>query len=218
MNGDLPAEPLSASARERVAEELCAHFARDHLDLDELERRLDRVYTARLPAELDALTAGLPVLAEDTERRPGVRAAPRSATPAKRHDLVISVMGGAERSGSWVPPERLTVLTLMGGATLDFREAEFASDEVEVTVVSLMGGAEILLPPWVRAEVNGIAIMGGFERNTPGLSTDPGAPLVRVRGFVLMGGVEVKVRLPGESSRQARRRLKEARRIERKRR
>lgn len=39
----------------------------------------------------------------------------------------------------------------------------------------------------------------------------PAAPTVRISGFALMGGVEVLVRYPGETSRDARRRMKEER-------
>ena len=41
------------------------------------------------------------------------------------------------------------------------------------------------------------------------------APLIKVNGFVLMGGVEIKVRLPGETKREARKRLKAERRRKR---
>ena len=47
---------------------------------------------------------------------------------------------------------------------------------------------------------------------------DEDAPLLRVHGFVIMGGVDIRMRLPGESGRDAHRRqkreIKESRREE----
>ncbi len=37
---------------------------------------------------------------------------------------------------------------------------------------------------------------------------DPEAPVIRVTGVAIMGGVEVRVRYPGETARDARLRLK----------
>ncbi|MCP5042486.1 MAG: hypothetical protein GY944_15785 [bacterium] len=55
-----------------------------------------------------------------------------------------------------------------------------------------MGGVSILVPPGVEIDSNGLGIMGGFS--SPANTQDPDAPLIRVRGFALMGGVEVKVK------------------------
>jgi hypothetical protein len=61
-------------------------------------------------------------------------------------------------------------------------------------VLAIMGGVEVTVPPGVRVESDGFAIMGGFEDQVEtAASTDPNAPLVRLTGFALMGGVEVKV-------------------------
>ena len=96
----------------------------------------------------------------------------------------------------------------MGGAELDFREAVFATREVRVHVVAVMGGIEVVVPPGVRVEWAGVALMGGVstpERMEP---DTPDGPVVRISGLVLMGGVEVAERLRGETKRQAKKRLK----------
>lgn len=61
-----------------------------------------------------------------------------------------------------------------------------------------MGGVQIRVPPWVRVEVHGSGFMGGFEeRLAPrGERPPPDAPVLRVHGFALMGGVDVRVREP----------------------
>jgi hypothetical protein len=65
-------------------------------------------------------------------------------------------------------------------------------------------------------ESDGIAIMGGFEhREDSSITDDPNAPILRLKGFALRGGVDVSIRYPGESVRDAKRRLKEIRREQR---
>jgi hypothetical protein len=215
---DLPARPPAAlePTRERVIRELSEHFARDHLDEQHFEDRLDRALAATSLQELGQLTADLPVLQAES----ALSALPAAPGEVRERQTVLAVMGGAVRKGSWVPPRQLHVFAIMGGVELDFREARFGSGVVEVTVFALMGGVEITVPPGVRVEVDGIAIMGGFDEqsSTPG-PVDPSAPVLRIGGFALMGGVEIRTRLPGESKRDARRRArlerKEMRRLDR---
>jgi len=74
-----------------------------------------------------------------------------------------------------------------------------------------MGGVEILVPPGVRVETSGIGVMGGFESFSQ--SGDPAAPLLRISGFALMGGVEIAQRLVGESKRAAKLRQRDERKL-----
>ena len=72
-----------------------------------------------------------------------------------------------------------------------------------IYVFALMGGVEIIVPPDVRLESDGFAIMGGFEDQlTEPASTDPNVPLVRVHGMAIMGGVEARVAAPGDDGQQ----------------
>jgi len=208
---DLPSRPISSEERQGTVDRLCAHFAADHLEADDFERRLDLAYAARSRSELVALERDLPAIAADA---PAPVAAPLphpridTTRPPRSRDFVVAVMGGAERKGNWTPPRHLTVLAVMGGGAIDFRDATFAAREIDVWVSAIMGGVEILVPPGVYVESNGIAIMGGFGTEEPGRPMDPDAPLIRIRGLALMGAVEIKERLPGESEREARKRLK----------
>jgi hypothetical protein len=81
----------------------------------------------------------------------------------------------------------------MGGVELDFREAEFLDGVTEVVVLTVMGGVSILAPPGVDVEADGVALMGEFTHLVH-RSPHPDSPVLRVRGFSLMGGVSVKVK------------------------
>ena len=212
----LPTRPIAPGEREGAVDRLCAHFARDHLTVDQFEHRLDIAYAAREHAELVALESDLPTLADPTTAATGLEPyAPVHAGPVvdpsravSDRDFLVAVMGGGERKGMWTPPKQLTTLSIMGGVELDFREASFGEQVTRVTVISLMGGTEIIVPPGVRVEASGVAIMGGFGSGESASPVDPGAPVIKVNGFVMMGGVEIKQRLPGENERQAKKRLK----------
>lgn len=201
--------------RERAVERLMEGFANDVLDMAEFERRLDMVNRLVTKSALDALlsdlptTAGPPALRPKTAIDPYVEPVVVPADQVRDRNLIVMCLGGTERKGRWIPARRTNVITLMGGATLDFREAMLGPGVTEVWVFAMMGGVEILVSPGMPVEVDGFALMGGFdlESSEPQVR-GPDQPLLRVRGMAVMGGVGVEVRLPGESSREAKRRRK----------
>lgn len=209
-----PPAPASPAERDRTAVLLSRHFARDHLDVEELERRLDRAYAARSADELRELTSDLPELPPEAapQAAPAPAPAVQSGLEMAEREVLVGIMGGTERKGAWTPPRHTVAVAVMGGAGLDFREARLGAKEVRVTVVAIMGGVEILVPPGMRVEVAGSALMGAFEHRADGPPPVAGAPVLRIDGLALMGGVEVKVRLPGESEREARSRRRAERR------
>lgn len=211
-----PARTLEEE-REATIQELTRHFSRDHLEVEELERRLDAAIAARDRGALDALVRDLPALPVEAEVRPTPTSPAEDAfgvepgvTP-RDHGYVLALLGGSSREGAWVPPRQIRVLAAMGGVELDFRQARFGAPVTDVEVLAVMGGVHILVPPGIRVEAHGLGIMGGFDHRQLEPVTDPGAPVLRVRGLALMGGVHVEERRPGESGGDARRRLKRAR-------
>jgi hypothetical protein len=56
-----------------------------------------------------------------------------------------------------------------------------------------MGGVPIIVPDDIDVVTEGMGIMGGFE-HLGHTSGDPDAPLLRITGFAIMGGVEIKLR------------------------
>jgi hypothetical protein len=201
--------PALESRRDQVVSTLAAHFAADRLTMDQLERRMDVAQRASTPAELDALLADLPGVEE-----PAPAATIRRADPdtVRNHQVLAAVMGGVERKGHWTPARKTLVVTFMGGAEIDLREASFPPGEIEIAILAVWGGVEIIAPPEIRIDMGGLAIMGAFTQDR-GYVQDPGpgAPTVRVTGLALMGGVDVMVRYPGESARDAKRRNREER-------
>ncbi|SOD02066.1 Cell wall-active antibiotics response 4TMS YvqF [bacterium JGI 053] len=182
--------------RERIVTQLCDQYAAENLTDTALEERLTKAYAATTVVALQELVADLPTEA------PGSSTGVAVARPdmVSERQVILAVMGGAERKGAWTPPQHLHVVTVMGGAHLDFREARFSPGVTDVTCFVLMGGVEIIVPPGVHVELNGFALMGGFgQHGGRELPSDPNAPVLRIGGVAVMGGVDLQVRLPGQS-------------------
>jgi hypothetical protein len=202
--------------REQVIEWLSDQFSRDALELEEYERRIDLVHQATSVAALDELVADLDMPpaeslapSEALVPRPAVElAAPRSGP--KR---VIAILGGVEREGRWVVSQNVSVIAFMGGISLDFREALLGPGVTHVQVIAFMGGVDIIVPPHVAVQCEGMAIMGGFEEvhRAPAVP-DPDRPTLMITGFAMLGGVDIRTRLPGESGWQAWKRERRERR------
>jgi hypothetical protein len=203
---DRPVPQISLKERREVAiQSLCRHFAEDRLDITEFEARLDLAHRASTAKDLDALLADLQAPAEV---RPAAQDAPRRSNPlretARDSRTLFAFMGGVERRGQWAPARKNLVIAIMGGAELDFREVEMPAGETEVYIICMMGGAEIIVPPELAVDASGVAIMGGFAHAAAPRRLEPGSAVLRINGLCIMGGVDIHVRLPGESAKQAR--------------
>jgi len=196
--------------REQVIARLSDAFARDLVDVDEFERRLSVAHSTEQLAELEKLVADLGGASASTALVPA--AAPASADRVRDRATVLAVMGGAMRKGSWVPARKTRIWALMGGVELDFREANFAPGVTEINIRAMMGGVQIIVPPNLAVEMDGSAIMGGFDNSARAPAhLDPERPLLRVTGVAVMGGVHIETRLAGESERDAHRRRRSER-------
>jgi hypothetical protein len=232
---DRPVPQVSLKERrERTIQALCEHFAHDHLEVETFEARLDLAHRSRAAADLDALLADLPALPKPAPARSmnptrlvgdpdHVRDMMERSGRAVREAVrdtrtLVAMLGGVERRGEWTPARKNIILAVMGGAELDFRDVHFPPGETEVFVLALMGGVEIIVPPGLNVDSNGIAIMGGFGHVSPPGRREGDAPTLRVHGLCVMGGVDIQIRLPGETAGQARARQREEYRSSRSRR
>jgi hypothetical protein len=202
---DLRPAPLRAR-RDEVIRDLSTAFAEDHLSVDEFERRLDIAHRATALTELNALVSDLRIAPVQSSNVPAPRARSASPTEIPEEQNLVAIMGGVTRRGQWIPARHTHMYALMGGAQLDFREARLGQGVTELTIIACMGGVELIVPPDLIVDAGGTAIMGGFDQSHESPGAPAGAPVLKVNGFVMMGGVEIKVMLPGETNADARRR------------
>lgn len=183
---------VSDADRDQIAEVLREATGDGRLTFDELEERLTRTYSARTYADLEEITSDLPGVGAHPRPAPASRAFPASRIGGQpAHKVAIAVMSGAQRTGQWVVPATFTAFAFMGGVELDLRQARFSEQEVTIQAYSVMGGVSIVVGEDIEVDVSGIGFMGGFDDRATGPGV-PGAPRLRVTGFALMGGVEVR--------------------------
>lgn len=185
-----PAVRASDDERHRVVETLGDHAAAGRITLAELEERVGRAYAATNRGELAELTRDLPA-PPDPARAP--------ATQGRRTaQWLVAIMGGSTRRKTRRLANQVNVISIMGGDDLDLREVEIEGGEVVINVYSFMGGPNIYVPDSVEVELSGAAIIGGNDERGSARPPRPGAPLIRIRSFAILGGADVW-RLPAES-------------------
>lgn len=111
----LPARRIETEARERAAQTLAHHFAADHIDAEELELRLARVYGATTAAELETVIADLPMVGPDP--------AAVAVKPTGRR--ISALFSAQEQQLTGVVPRRLEVCGRLGYVELDLTRATF---------------------------------------------------------------------------------------------
>jgi hypothetical protein len=176
----------SDAEREATVVRLREAAGEGRLTVEELATRIDAAYAATTQAELEPLTADLPAVAATSSVtvEPGARGT----------SLILGILGGGDRRGRWRVAERVKVVNVLGGADLDLREATLAGPEVHITVISLLGGSDIVVPEGVHVELSSFAFLGGDELKLDGPEPPPGAPVVHVRTISILGGTDVKTR------------------------
>jgi hypothetical protein len=184
---------ISDHDRDQVAEVLREAAGEGRIDLEELDERLEATYSARTYADLVPITLDLPAASATHLPTRAAAATPSPVVPGPAEERHVAILSGLDRTGVWVVPQHLTVFAFMGGADLDLREAQFAAREVTITVNAFMGGADIKVNPRTHVIMEGTGIMGGYSGpsdRTPA-ELDENSPVVRIRGFAIMGGVSV---------------------------
>jgi hypothetical protein len=184
---------ISKISRHKVIERLKTAYANDHLEEVDFERRLELATNTSSRDILKELVDDLPESQDAAAESPS----PPVDQPfinhgaGKKHDTFVSFLSGVNRRGDWRPARRLKVISVLGGVELDFSETTLPPDGIDIDVFCLMGGLEIRVPEGVNVDARPVAIMGGTEHRGIG-HYGASSPTIRIRGFLLMGGIEVK--------------------------
>jgi len=103
----------------------------------------------------------------------------------------VAILGGFDRRLTARAFRRAEVTAFMGGGKLDLRDATPEDGTVIVDVFAVMGGVEIIVPPTWVVDVEVTPFMGGCDDKTR-VPAGPPAARLKIRGFVMMGGVDLK--------------------------
>jgi len=189
-------------ARETKINELSTHFANDDLSLEELERRIERVYKAASIAELEEITADLRKAMTMPVDEPGVASSKRSTSLVSQQSIggrILAFMSSTRRVGRWLVPPKLDVVAIMSDTKLDFTHAAMPGSVIDVRVRAVMASCKLVVPPNVRVINETHAVMANVRNRAsevlPGdapASTE--SPVIRLTGYALMSDVNVVVR------------------------
>lgn len=103
----------------------------------------------------------------------------------------VVIMGGLVRTASSKSFRGGDLTAVMGGCEVDLRAAALAGEEAELHVFALWGGVDVRVPEGWSVDMRALALLGDATDKTLPPAGEPTGRLV-VRGFVVMGGVEVK--------------------------
>ncbi len=197
----------SDADRERVAGLLREAYVEGRITPVEHEERLAETYRATTYADLAAVLRELPVppgalAVPGAGQVVAVTPAPGPAWPdstavvvvdpsraAQGQGNAVAIMSGVERKGRWVAAPAITTVAVMGGVELDFTEAVLTAAETTLTVFCLMGGIQVTVPEGIDVRVDAVALLGGHSG--PKTTPPPGAPVLRITGLIVMGGLDV---------------------------
>lgn len=115
---------------------------------------------------------------------------PAGAPAADARVSEVAIWAGKQRRNASPNFRHADLTAIMGGIELDLRAAATQTGEAVVDVFVMWGGVEIWVPPdWAVSNEVGL-LMGGAEDKSTG--TQAARHRLIVRGFVIMGGLEIK--------------------------
>jgi len=125
-------------------------------------------------------------------------AAPRPQVAGPRYSTSFAMMSENKRVGSWVVESGHNAVAVMGTVLIDLREAQFEQHEIVINANAVMGEVKVLVNAGTTVVVDGVGVMGEYTEHRSKVPFDPtlGGPVVRVRGFALMGTVNVQRKGP----------------------
>lgn len=103
----------------------------------------------------------------------------------------IAVLGGVERTCSSQDFRGGELTAFMGGCVIDLRKADMKIGEAVIQTFAFWGGIEIKVPEDWSVSLQAFPILGGFDEKTQAPREGPKKILI-VKGFAIMGGVEIR--------------------------
>ena len=105
----------------------------------------------------------------------------------------VSILGGSSTPrGRWRADHRIYSVSVLGGQRLDFTDAILDEGETHVTVVAIVGGANITVPRGVDVTVDGVTFLGGRDVRVDSDLEGPAQKRLHITTFVALGGVRVE--------------------------
>ena len=116
---------------------------------------------------------------------------PRPDAEPQAYLHAFSIMSGHELKPTTTPFQGADLGAVMGGVVLDLTSATMDGDTATIDVFTIMGGIELFVPRDWNVTTKVVAFMGAcVDKRRP--ATQPTTKTLIVRGFAMMGGVDIK--------------------------
>jgi predicted membrane protein len=102
----------------------------------------------------------------------------------------FSILGGTNLRSTSEDFNGGDATAILGGCTIDLRQAAIKSGEAVIDVLGLWGGIEIFVPREWSVVGQSTQILAGYEDKTSPPAA--GGPRLVVRGLAIMSGIEIK--------------------------
>lgn len=104
---------------------------------------------------------------------------------------INTIFSGSEKRVVSKSFEGGNLFVLFGGSEVDLRKAKIGKDGAHIEITTVFGGTTIFVPDDVQVISEGSALFGGWE-NQANAPTTQNAPVLRISGSAIFGGVEIK--------------------------
>ncbi|PKG97142.1 LiaF domain-containing protein [Paraglaciecola sp. MB-3u-78] len=183
------------TVREEVIDTLIYNYSHGVISSEAFERRLDQAMASQNHQEIVNLAADLehtsdPEFSSQKERQFNVNYA---ASDNDETDTIVNILGGSGRSGQWTVPREIRIITIFGGADIDFTDAIFTTPNVTIKILCLFGGDNIYVPENINVVSKAFCILGGIDNKAPSIASRQ-APTLTIEGLVLFGGLDIKIK------------------------
>ncbi|MET4049642.1 hypothetical protein BJD99_14100 [Rhodococcus sp. 1163] len=113
-------------------------------------------------------------------------------TRAQSQSKILCLLSDVKRAGRWALAKSTVAMLIMGDLTLDLRSAIIGSNESTITIVSLFGDSELIVPDGVNVEIGGFDLLGDRDIDTGSVDPGPYAPTIKIRSFSMFGDLKVR--------------------------
>lgn len=107
---------------------------------------------------------------------------------------IFCLLSGADYSTHSLNLTGGNVVTILGGADIDIRDADTQAEQFVLDVTAIMGGVNLKVPAHWQVTINVVPFMGGIANKTTCLAERMNLPKKQllITGTVVMGGIDVR--------------------------
>jgi Domain of unknown function (DUF1707) len=173
MPNDVPSR-ITENDRDMALKRLQEAFVDGHISHQELDDRLQAVFTAGRRGDLGPALAGLP---------------DRNAGPPLR----LAAKGGRiRRRGAWRVPRVLKIESEYGGVNLDLSRAIIEDPVVDIELQLRFGRAKITLPDDAIVDLDDLRTVWKLPIYEPPQRANSGGPRIRISGTMEFGRLKIR--------------------------